>query len=577
MATDPEKLLSLYFNGNISQDQAQELSEWIKCSDKNAERFVQVAVFHRSVHDLFTAQDVKERILRSGDLENASFSNDDSAYEMNFWDDFVKCEEYSPAVEIEHQEAGIPNEKAAVVSAAREHKTNRLILLYNKLVTVAAVLLVLFVVYANIFPPKFAVPVATVTDQLNVKWNSESQILDINDRVLTYQGPYKIDSGIIKLRYDDGVEAVIEGPAEFALEKKGLAINHGRLYSCVPERGRGFTVDTPNSRIIDLGTEFGVSVDDAMSSELHVIKGEVRLYAGLEDSDKVSRTVFQGCAVRFDAKSDKLENIAIENESFARKFNSVTGMIWRGQQYLDLADILAGGSGFGKVQKLIGIDPRSGKYTSKIKGGGRGSNSKYNSVPNSPFIDGVFVPYEKQQQTVITSTGLAFETPALEGLFTHEIAAFRGDIGKSHDTIPSMVMDGKLNLDSNIMLLHSNCGITFDLKAIRSEYPQFKFNSFKSAARMSESLRNLTSRKPFVDFFILVDGQLKLAYRDVSAQFDDIMIDLDLSPNDEFLTLIVTDCPSSSDTSGDNRCIDNDFFCLVDPGLSIVERSGSAQ
>jgi hypothetical protein len=46
---------------------------------------------------------------------------------------------------------------------------------------------------------------------------------------------------------------------------------YGRVYASVPKEALGFTIYTQNSKIIDLGTEFGVDTAMDGTVEIHVI------------------------------------------------------------------------------------------------------------------------------------------------------------------------------------------------------------------------------------------------------------------------------------------------------------------
>ncbi|MGJ8657078.1 MAG: LamG-like jellyroll fold domain-containing protein [Akkermansiaceae bacterium] len=94
----------------------------------------------------------------------------------------------------------------------------------------------------------------------------------------------ELKKGIISLRHgyseitlENGVILVLEAPVEIEIESMALIrLVKGRLVAKVPENAIGFTVMTPSSEIVDLGTEFGMSVDDKGASEVHVLEGEVK-------------------------------------------------------------------------------------------------------------------------------------------------------------------------------------------------------------------------------------------------------------------------------------------------------------
>ena len=46
----------------------------------------------------------------------------------------------------------------------------------------------------------------------------------------------------------------------------------------MPVRARGFTVLTPHNKVVDLGTEFGLAVDEAGAATVRVFTGEVQAF-----------------------------------------------------------------------------------------------------------------------------------------------------------------------------------------------------------------------------------------------------------------------------------------------------------
>ena len=84
--------------------------------------------------------------------------------------------------------------------------------------------------------------------------------------------------GEVELTYDTGVRLRLLGPAEFLVRESGGVLEHGGLVASVPESGHGFTIETPNGKVIDLGTQFGVVVDDFGFSEVSVFEGKVEAY-----------------------------------------------------------------------------------------------------------------------------------------------------------------------------------------------------------------------------------------------------------------------------------------------------------
>jgi hypothetical protein len=87
----------------------------------------------------------------------------------------------------------------------------------------------------------------------------------------------KIIAGYSEVLLRSGVTLILEGPVELEfLSDNEIFLREGLLVADVPERAIGFTVDTPNSKVVDLGTVFAMSVSQSGDSEVHVLQGEVK-------------------------------------------------------------------------------------------------------------------------------------------------------------------------------------------------------------------------------------------------------------------------------------------------------------
>lgn len=91
----------------------------------------------------------------------------------------------------------------------------------------------------------------------------------------------RLFGGMIELTFDDGAIVTLEGPVEFQPRTAALLdLRRGRLSATVPRPAIGFTVQTPTSEVVDLGTEFDVSVRDTGASDVIVRKGEIEVAPG---------------------------------------------------------------------------------------------------------------------------------------------------------------------------------------------------------------------------------------------------------------------------------------------------------
>ncbi len=491
-----------------------------------------------------------------------------------------QLENSAPEVIIENT---LQAESQKEIKEPRFNVSNRFAKVFNRVVAAAALIFIVFIIYANVFPPQYSVQVATVLDQIDVNWSKGSARLENNDTLLSNQAPYCIERGTIKIAYNQGVDVVIEGPAKFEFERAGIFLEYGRLYSLVSKSGRGFTINSPYARYVDLGTEFGVEVDSSGISELHVLKGKVQLYAGLDDEEKESRTVPEGAAIRFDANNGRLDNIVINKNAFARELDSNSGVIWRGQNYIDLADIIGGGNGYGNGKIQNAIDPLTGKMRTWELTSENTGNHNYNLVNQSKYIDGVFVPDGSDGPVKVTSMDNTWDCPATSNAFKYPVVNslqipndlsqfefYTGDAPKEDiilekalktSAVRSMSIkspDYRYNVDDKNIFMHSNLGITFNLWEIRKTLPDGnRVKRFKSVFGLSEIALDTKS----LDVWVLIDGNPVCVKKDLDSSMS-IDIDIELADDSDFLTLAVTE-------GSDQFKHYNDWGVFINPRLII--------
>ncbi len=110
------------------------------------------------------------------------------------------------------------------------------------------------------------------------------------------KGWLNIREGTLRLDFYSGARVFLQGPASLELISQDLArLEKGRLTASVPPPAEGFTVLSANLRVVDRGTEFGMSVDSPGDCEVHVFDGEVELQG--EVPETAARALYQGDAV----------------------------------------------------------------------------------------------------------------------------------------------------------------------------------------------------------------------------------------------------------------------------------------
>lgn len=123
-------------------------------------------------------------------------------------------------------------------------------------------------------PPKAtrsALLLGRLVQQANCIWEQAPSLRE--DRFGA--GLLKLVSGAAELRFDSGTNVIMEGPCELSVEAVDTArLLAGKLFVDVTEVSNGFLLETPESQIIDEGTQYAVSLESKVA-EVHVFDGSV--------------------------------------------------------------------------------------------------------------------------------------------------------------------------------------------------------------------------------------------------------------------------------------------------------------
>lgn len=422
--------------------------------------------------------------------------------------------------------------------------------------TAALLLLVLFARYA---PQKRGLPVATLIDSLEARWSGETNPLQKGESLAAGTDTYVLEKGYAQFRFTNETLVTFEGPAEFQiLTDEQIKLSYGKVYSIVPRQAFGFMVSTPGTKIIDLGTEFGVQYSPTGNTEVYVIKGRTSLISGAH-GNQINMTVTEGSAKRIFASSRDIEDIPCDRELFARDINSESNIVWRGQGEINLADIVGGGDGFGTGRLNAGIDVTTGKaigdlMNDEIAFGSAGCRE----VKGRRFIEGVFVPGLEEMTPVTCDGSICVEFEKTSGNYWGGV--FNGAFHKGY-AVPRHVL--KLNgtvfgdAKNPSISIHSNQGITFDLSELRRSISDLRITQFRSLVGLSETVKEYADDTQSLDaealaqtvfskakFHVFVDGK-KVYEQEMSNVDRPIQIEIPIHPNDRYLTLAVTEADDS--------------------------------
>ena len=126
--------------------------------------------------------------------------------------------------------------------------------------------------------PVEAQPAARVVRAVAAIWDeghSPANGATAKDRLVVGQ-VLSLRRGMAEIAFESGARVFVEGPAVFEVESvNGGRLTVGKLVATVPPAASGFVIDTPSTKVIDLGTEFAVAVDRVGGADVHVFLGNV--------------------------------------------------------------------------------------------------------------------------------------------------------------------------------------------------------------------------------------------------------------------------------------------------------------
>ena len=200
--------------------------------------------------------------------------------------------------------------------------------------------------------------VATLSQAIDPEWGHATEAYRVGSRVLS--GDLTLQKGVARLAYDGGVELIVEGPAHLRLESGSAAtLLAGKIVLRADDASAPFTLSTPSSILVDIGTEYAVEVS-ADQEEVHVFSGEVQRLPKEASRDSQPQLLAAGEARRYSDSGAALgEAATIEPARFVRQLptsapaeeNPAAGLLaYEGFDYADAAalrtETAAGGSGF---------------------------------------------------------------------------------------------------------------------------------------------------------------------------------------------------------------------------------------
>jgi len=444
------ELLFRLLDNEISDQDFARLSDRLN-ADKNARR-----AYCQFMQD-YSAMSIR---ATTGIHQQHEFCLQNELFDNNLWELLSEEEDSAPSVQMF---IPAPPPKPTVIRKVSRERAIRTINKTSLSIAVASVAaLLLMVLYVRLSGPA-PYEVATLSDSINAKWLSDASMKP-PVRICSSTKPIQLLEGVAKLNTDDGVEIVLEAPTEFRfVSYSEIALSYGKLFARVSEQGYGFSVATPNAKVVDLGTEFAVLCHIDGNTEVHMYKGRANLFAGQKNKNKISELLTAGLAKKVGRDDSAVEDISLQENIVTRSIDSKTSFAWKGQN-LSLSDIVGGGSGFGGGKMNQGVDVATGQTAVRLSSDDTLTGLAGFRTAENKYIDGVFVPGASGGNTQIASDGsstAAFSRPSgAFGGYIFNGAMHKGITTPQHALRLNNVTLGTPSTPAHCM--HSNQGITFD-------------------------------------------------------------------------------------------------------------------
>ncbi|EMI42464.1 FecR domain-containing protein [Rhodopirellula sp. SWK7] len=145
--------------------------------------------------------------------------------------------------------------------------------------------------------------VMTVTFQEDAQWDDEVEVGD----VISF-GRVRLRKGVARLNTVYGAVVILDARERPVLVQIGadrsLTVHEGTVFAKAYDQALGFTLRTPTTSVVDIGTEFAVSVEPSGQSDVTVLQGAVT-WLPIDRAPHFGRSMIaEGKSVRFKSASD---------------------------------------------------------------------------------------------------------------------------------------------------------------------------------------------------------------------------------------------------------------------------------
>lgn len=267
-----------FLDDALSEDAFTELKSQITVAPERRRQFTQMALLHSLLREKYHGEDLETLVSMVNDEDSDLFSN------------LLTMEREGVTIPIpEEPPQPLPPPEPA---PAPNSRTWLWALTSSGIAAAIIILLVWTSFHLQRFEPEkpLIVPtprqatvpqpdyLARFTRSDEAVWGPSGAAPAVGDQLEA--GTFELSAGTAEITMDDGAVMIVFSPAKFALRGSNEIYLHcGRVSTAARGPVKNFTVATEHTRIVDLGTAFGVNVSQQGNLDLVVFEGLVRVNA----------------------------------------------------------------------------------------------------------------------------------------------------------------------------------------------------------------------------------------------------------------------------------------------------------
>jgi hypothetical protein len=174
--------------------------------------------------------------------------------------------------------------------------------------------------------------VGRITGLVNCKWANPQTALASSH--VGMRQKITLASGLMEITYDTGAKVILQGPVTYEVGRNGGYLAVGKLTGKLEKKVVGnqnssnsqslspnpFVIHTPTATATDLGTEFGIEVNEKGTTEAQVFAGMVKITTrgGDDNGQSKEQVILAGSAVRIDGIGNRATSIQPNAGRFVR-------------------------------------------------------------------------------------------------------------------------------------------------------------------------------------------------------------------------------------------------------------------